>query len=502
MEKKSVTRRDFIKMAGVAAGASVLAACAPQVVTQVVEKTVEVEKKVVETQVVQQTVINQQVVTATPLPTKPPEPVVLDVWWNTTIPDMTVLKDWKADPNNEVFKTMWYWGGLANVKFIPFMEKHPGVSMKVVTHSWDADLRQNQLMALAAGLIMDTTYGEAYVNEFVQLKVYSPLDDTLKQNFADGSYAGATVDGKTYGFPKSSGADVLFINLDIWKKAGLDPAKLPTTWDELVTACQAIQKVNSHPKWGNTCYYTYGPGGDSYGQAMRILHWFNQAGAPLGDNVGKPNANDPKAVPVWEFHNNLMWSSTEQLILQSESEGGSGKLFNDGIIAIKPGWNNDATSVGDGNINGTAIPFPIPAGGKPATIVIGNDMESALKAGKNPDMAIQEVQETTNYEVAQAFLAEYAGIWIPALKSQLQQYETYDKLGGYKTDTAKNIVRVTMKALLDGGSGPLPGWPKNGSRIWSAWNTTYGNIWQKKLKGADIQKELDTLQTTITGLVA
>jgi maltose-binding protein MalE len=336
MQKKPVTRRDFIKAAGLTAGASLLAACAPQVVTQVVEKTVEVEveKVVKETQLVEKEVEKQVVVTATPLPTQPPEPVVMDIWFNTDIPDINV--EWSSDPNNEEFKKQWYFGGLGRAIFMPWLEKHPGVSMKITTHSWDWDLRQNQLMALAAGIYPDTTYGEAYVNEFVQLGVFSPLSNDVAQLFAEGTYAGATVDGVVYGLPKSSGADVLFINLTTWEAAGLDRTKLPTTWEELVTACQAIQKINYHDKWGNTCYYTYGPGGDSYGQAMRILHWFNQNGTPLGDNVGVPMANMAGAADVWAFHNDLMWTSTEQLILQSESEGGSGKYFNDGVIAIIP----------------------------------------------------------------------------------------------------------------------------------------------------------------------
>jgi ABC-type glycerol-3-phosphate transport system substrate-binding protein len=501
MEKKHVSRRDFIKGAGVALGASVLAAC-----TTPTPATVEVVQTQIVTQqstvVVKETV--QSVVTATPLPTVPPAPVVMDIWFNSNIGDMS--QEWKADPDGKLgnvpFKNEWYWGGLARALFLPWLAKNPGVSMKITTHSWDSDLRQNQLMALAAGLIPDTTYGEAYVNEFVQLGVYRELSADVAKLFADGSYAGSIVDNKIYGLPKSSGADVLFINLDKWKAAGLDPAKLPTTWDDLVKACQAIQKVNNSAKYGNTCFYTYGPGGSSYGQAMRILHWFNQNGCPLGDNVGTPNANAPKAADTWIFHNQLMWTSTPALINQAESEGGSGKLFNDGVIAIKPGWNNDATSVGDGNINGTAIQFPIPAGGKPATIVIGNDMHSALKAGKNSDLAVKLIQESLVNEDAQAFLSNNCGVWIPALKSQLEKADTFDKLAGYKTDTAKNIVRVTMKTLLTGGAGPLPGWPKNGAPIWTAWNDMYGRIWNGKMKVADIQKELDTLQTYIQGQVA
>ena len=246
MSRKPISRRGFIKGAGFAVGASVISACAPQTRT------------VVETQVVKETTVVKEVVesvvTATPLPEAPPEPAVLDVWFNTDIPDLNA--EWTSDPENEEFKKQWYWGGLGRQLFVPWLEKHPGTSMKITTHSWDWDLRQNQLMGLAAGIIPDTTYGEAYVNEFVQLGVFNPLSDDVVAQFPEGTTAGARVDGKTYGIPKSSGADVLFINLAMWEKAGLDKTKLPTTWEELVTACQTISKVNANDKWGNTCYYT------------------------------------------------------------------------------------------------------------------------------------------------------------------------------------------------------------------------------------------------------
>jgi hypothetical protein len=58
-----------------------------------------------------------------------------------------------------------------------------------------------------------------------------------------------------------------------------------------------------------------------------------------------------------------------------------------------------------------------------------------------------------------------------------------------------------MKAVLDGGAGPLPGWPKSGDRIWNAWNESYGRIWRGDLSKDEIQAELDTLQTTVEGLV-
>jgi len=496
MEKKPVTRRDFVRMAGVAAGASVLAACGPTATpeTIIVKETVVSEvEKVVENVV-------EKVVTATAAPTEPPEPAVLDIWFNTNIPDLTA--EWTSDPDNPEFQKQWYFGGLGRQLFIPWLEAHPGVSMNITSHSWDWDLRQNQLMALAAGIYPETTYGEAYVNEFVQLGVFNTLSNEVAALFPEGTYGGATIEGMVYGLPKSSGTNVLFVNLDKVAEAGMPTDKLPTTWEELLALAQAISQVNKSEKWGNTAYYTYGPSGDSYGPAMRILQWFNQKGVPLGSNVGVPSANTPGAADVWLFHNDLMWTSSESLILQAESEAGSGQLFNDGVIALKPGWNNDATSVGAGNVNAVGIPLPLPAGGVPANIVIGNDMHSPLKGCKNPDLAITLIEETLVVPESQAWLADNCGIWIPALKSLLEQYPTYDKLAGYKTDIAKNIVRGTMQALLEGGAGPLPGWPKNGTRIWTEWNSTAGRIWKEKMTQELIQAELDKLQTTIEGLVA
>jgi oligopeptide transport system substrate-binding protein len=61
---KTVTRREFLKIAGMTAGAATLAACTPQVVTQIVQQTVVSQQ----TQIVQQTSVVQVQVT----PTTPP----------------------------------------------------------------------------------------------------------------------------------------------------------------------------------------------------------------------------------------------------------------------------------------------------------------------------------------------------------------------------------------------------------------------------------------------
>jgi ABC-type glycerol-3-phosphate transport system substrate-binding protein len=503
VEKKKISRRDFIKAAGITAGAGLLAACAPQVVTQVVNQTQVVTQVVPQTQIVNQTQLVPQVVTATPAPTQVPAPAVMDIWAITTVADINA--PWANDPKNAEFIAEWWTGGMIRAGVLPWLAKHPGVSVKISGHNWDVALRQNEYLALAAGITPDTSYGEAYVSEFAELGVYAPVSAAAMALFPDSTYRAVLKDGKAYGLAETTGANVLFVNLDTVKKAGLDPTKLPSTWDELVTMAQAISKVNKDPKWGNNAYFTYAPAAENFGIGLRIGHWFAQNNAALGSDLGVPTLNIPGAADTWVFHNQLMNSSQVNTILNIDATGelGSAQALNNGTIALKAGWTNDATTVGSDpkKPNVVAVEFPIPTGGKKATILTGNQINSPFLHGPNPALAIDYIESTTTNADAQAFKPNGCGIWIPALKSMLDAYATFDKLGGFTSDTAKAIVRVTMKAVSNGSAGPLPGWPKNGNRVWDSWNESYGRIWHGKLAKADIQKELDALQVIVVGLL-
>ena len=510
MEHKKISRRDFIKAAGFTATASLLAACAPQVVTQVVNQTQVVTQLVPQTAVVTsvvsvpQTQIVNQVVTATPAPTAVPAPAVLDLWAITTVEDIT--KPWVGgDPNNDEFKKEWWTGGLLRAQVKPFLAAHPGVSVKITGHGWDAGLRQNLYLALAAGITPDTSYGEAYVTEFANLGLYSPLSKENQAKFPEGVIRATTKDGVAYGFAETTGANVLFVNTDSVKKAGLsvDPATWPTDWDSLVTFAQAISKANKDPKWGNNAFFTYAPQSESIGSILRMAAWWEQNKTPIGSDFGKPSINQPGAADVWVFHNALMQTSQVDTILNIDAtgEGGSAGALNKGVIALKIGWTNDATTVGsDPNAHVIAIELPAPKGGKKATNLVGNQINSAFKNGPNPELAISYIELSTTSEEAQILKPNGCGIWIPALKSMLDNYATFDKLGGFKSEVAVAIVRQTMKAAAS-TAAPIPGWPKNGNRIWDAWNDSYGKIWKGNLAKADIQKELDTLETTVEGLL-
>jgi ABC-type glycerol-3-phosphate transport system substrate-binding protein len=304
-------------------------------------------------------------------------------------------------------------------------------------------------------------------------------------------------DGKAYGLAETSGANVLFINLDVLEQVGLDPEVMPTNWDELLAMADTVSKGNN----GN-CYFTYTPAPEGFWIAFRMAHWWAQAGVPIGTDLGVPTFNTPGAADVWLFHNKLMYSTPvdTMLLINAKGEGpaASGLSFDDGDIAMKAGWNNDATYILS---NARAIQFPTPPGGKRASILIGNQINSPFKNGPNPELAISYIEESTSDVEAQTIKPNNMGIWLPTLKSLLEMGKNANYLGGYPEKAHPNVW-VTMEALLDDGSGSLPGCPKNSPRIWTAWNDAYSKIWQGNLGKDDIQKELDALQTTAEGLLA
>jgi ABC-type glycerol-3-phosphate transport system substrate-binding protein len=80
-----------------------------------------------------------------------------------------------------------------------------------------------------------------------------PVDEIqqyIKDNYAPGAVAYATVEGATYGYPTELQAEVNWINAVHLKEAGLDPdpAKQPQTWDEMREQAKALTMRDSADK--------------------------------------------------------------------------------------------------------------------------------------------------------------------------------------------------------------------------------------------------------------
>ncbi|MCR4638524.1 extracellular solute-binding protein [Ruminococcus sp.] len=88
------------------------------------------------------------------------------------------------------------------------------------------------------------------LTDYVEPGVAAPLDDYLskdgwKDTFAsDAVFTQQTYDGKIYAIPLNTAAACCFYNTEMFEKAG---AKVPTNWDEMITACDKLQSAGYTP---------------------------------------------------------------------------------------------------------------------------------------------------------------------------------------------------------------------------------------------------------------
>jgi ABC-type glycerol-3-phosphate transport system substrate-binding protein len=218
MNKKTLSRRSFLRMAGGLAVGTLAAACAP--------KTVIVEKEKVVTQVVKETVVVEgtpkvveKVVTSTPEPAAPPVEPVTITWWHE-------------------------WGGTTGMAAMTAVaESYNALGTPItVDRLYVAEMNDKLLTAVAGGTPPDVGVCCVQYASMYALGAFMPLDDLVAastvvdlDDFVEGLVESMTWQGKLYGCPglECGPRYGLMMNRDIVEGAGLDADNPPQTWDEM-----------------------------------------------------------------------------------------------------------------------------------------------------------------------------------------------------------------------------------------------------------------------------
>jgi len=232
MDRSKVTRREFLRSLGIAAGAATLAGCAPQVVkeTVIVEKPVEkiVEKVVKETVIVEGTPqVVEKVITVAAPPAEPVTVTFWHVWGGTRTPLLREVLD-------------------------NFEALNPGIKVEDTVQDGKTDT-QKILTAMAAGsppdLAMTHTWDVpmwAYKKSVIPLDGYVAKDGIdLYDVFYPAAVDGCTFDGKLTQLPfKLPTPLMMFYNKEIWAAKGLTENDIPKTWAELEDICDVLLEMS------------------------------------------------------------------------------------------------------------------------------------------------------------------------------------------------------------------------------------------------------------------
>ena len=197
---------------------------------------------------------------------------------------------------------------LKNEKFTPyfteliaaFEKEHPGT--KIAWVDQPAEGYQDKLSAdAAAGALPDVVdMGPEAAYTLAQAGVLLDLnkaDPQAKGQYLDKAWQAMTfsgLGGGTYGYPWYLNTGPAFFNTALFKKCGLDPAKLPATYDELFDQAETMAKNCSDV---------------SMIARMPVIEMFGEYGVPLMDAAGKQfTYNDAKGVEFVERFRKLFAS--------------------------------------------------------------------------------------------------------------------------------------------------------------------------------------------------
>ncbi|MGW6505631.1 extracellular solute-binding protein [Nonomuraea angiospora] len=189
---------------------------------------------------------------------------------------------------------------LKNEKFTPyfteliaaFEKEHPGT--KIAWVDQPAEGYQDKLSAdAAAGALPDVVdMGPEAAYTLAQAGVLLDLnkaDPQAKGQYLDKAWQAMTfsgLGGGTYGYPWYLNTGPAFFNTALFKKCGLDPAKLPATYDELFDQAETMAKNCSDV---------------SMIARMPVIEMFGEYGVPLMDTTGKKfTYNDAKGAEFVE----------------------------------------------------------------------------------------------------------------------------------------------------------------------------------------------------------
>jgi len=314
-----------------------------------------------------------------------------------------------------------------------FQKKHPNITVKQTNFPYD---QYNEKVAtlVPAGKgpdIINLYYG--WLPKYVSSGYLQPLpesafsDEQIRKEFFP-FVDTAKFNGKYYAIPTAVRTLALFYNKDLFVKAGLDPAKPPTTWTELV---ETGKKLAEKDKNGQFVIE-----GLAWQPGAQLHHWYRDA---LVYQAGGKDISDDRRKILWADSPAGFEAFKFLIDLSLVHKLGTKDFYTDDITAFKTGhaaMNIDGSFQLGGlkkdvpNLNyGTA---PLPSYKEKATQVSfwANAITKGVK-GKKLEAATEFLKFLTSKEVQEQWVEKVGEL--PAKKEVASQdkYAKDEKLSAF-----------------------------------------------------------------------
>jgi multiple sugar transport system substrate-binding protein len=321
-----------------------------------------------------------------------------------------------------------------------FEKQNPGVHVEVEQLTWATGLEKIQA-ALASGTEPDVCeLGSTWLPRFSYegvLEDLTPVYEAERDSFL--MWDSALWKGHVYGLPWVQGSRVLFINRELFRRAGLDPDHPPDTWDELLEASRRIGAL------GNGVYGFGQNIGEKYVLYKKFMAFAWGNGGDVFDANGNVVVNSPAMLEALEFYLKLGPVSLQEKQEVLDQYFKTGKLG----MQISGAWNvkNYALEAPNLDYSVALVPKPAPDRGEHVSFA-GAEMLVVFKGSPQRDDAVKLARFLQAYPQARA-ISLAAGSVFPASRETLTD----------TTFTKDPRIKVFVEQSLTSRTPPAhPGW--------------------------------------------
>lgn len=204
-------------------------------------------------------------------------------------------------------------GGLVEIEFIQWWEpelpdgsfraimdefeaQNPGIKVKLISGPYSAT-RDQIVTGAATGTLSDVVgLDGAWVNDLARQGAIASLDGLIASTNYDASQVAAIIklDNKSYMFPVASFVYPIFINLDLFKAAGIE--KLPTNRSEFIAAARKLTNPEKNQYGWVLPLSLEAPNGAQ----NDVMSWVWASGKSMMKD-GRPDLTNPDVVSALKF---------------------------------------------------------------------------------------------------------------------------------------------------------------------------------------------------------